>query len=146
VPAQAEGDDALGTRPPRRAPSLVAHLDRVVTRLSSVLAGTKLPDSLRDSLDRAVRAVDGLRSTARHARGAARRGIVDELGLIERTILDEAVSALDPQSLEELRAASSRELAPFRTRMPDAAYAEALEAALRRQIRECLGLPRIAPE
>jgi hypothetical protein len=142
---RAGADTDAGARS-RRGPSLSAHLDRVLMRFSSLLAGRDLPDRLRDAIDRAVGDVDAVRASSRGARGAARRVALDELARIDRELIDAVLRALPDDALAAARAEADGQLAPFKGRMTSDAYAESLAAAMGRVARERLGLPRVALE
>jgi hypothetical protein len=64
-----------------------------------------------------------------------------------RALDEELVGAARAESNDELAATLSRdadaELAPFKTRMPQAEYARAHEAAVDRLLRDALGLPSL---
>jgi hypothetical protein len=53
---------------------------------------------------------------------------------------------MDRAALDALAADAERELAPFAARMPPDARAQARDAAVRRLVRESLGLPTVRYE
>jgi hypothetical protein len=140
-PADGEGETAGA--PAHRTHSLPRHLERVALRLSSVLAGTALPESLRASLDAIQRDVDALVPTARALRGPARQAVVTRLADLEAVLSTAIGAALTGAERAELEAEASRELAAFRSRMSEPAYASARDALVLRLARECFGLPVI---
>lgn len=130
----------------RRGQSLAAHIEHVVARLTllrSSAGGSALTD---EALAEAVRALDGLQSEARRARGEVRDALIGELAEVERRVLERAIAAMDAGARGRLESEAENELAPFRPRMPADAYARARQAALARLVRERAMLPRIAYE
>ena len=127
-------------------PSLSAHVDRVMARLTVLRVGEGVDPAWNRALEEAVRRLDEYRAAARRARGPARADIVDGLRRIEAGLLAEA----DRLASDDIRASAAAEaadaLAPFRLRMVDAAYHEALERARLRALRVRLGLPTMVPE
>jgi hypothetical protein len=139
---QAPGEGAQGEGPvPRRGPTLTQHLERAALRLSSTLAGTRLPEPLASCVGTVAREVDELRGRARGARGEARRAIVSRLEVLDATLADAAAASVGETELDAVRAEAGSRLAPHRARMPDEEYdrAEALLAA--QLMRERFGLP-----
>ncbi len=130
----------------RKGPSLSAHVEHVLARLTMLRGSTterRVPD---DALERFVRALDGLQSRATRARGETREAVVDALAALDRALIDSATSMLTTDERARLDAEAERELGPFRVRMLPDAYARAREAAVARLVRDELGLPRIAFE
>jgi len=127
----------------RRSHSLPRHLERVTLRLSSVLAGTPLPEPLRRGLEDIAHEVDSLLPTARGLRGAARRSVVDRLAELDASLAALVAASVGEADRRDLEAEADRELTSFRARMAEAAYAEARDALVLRLARERLGLPVI---
>jgi hypothetical protein len=130
----------------QRTPPLPAHLDRLIVRLSSMLASMRLPPELREAIERATREIDVLRGGARGLRGAARQQVIERLASLEREVLEAGRSALPQSTRATLLARASSDLASFRGRMAATAFDAALEAATLREVRDHLGLPQIALE
>ena len=124
----------------RRPDSLPSHLDRVIVRLTALRAG-RGADTFSARLDEIVRQLDGLRSSAKQARGPARAAILDRLAAMDAELLDLARGQLDDEQGATLRAKAEAEIAPFAARMPADARAAAVEAAFMRLLREAAGLP-----
>ena len=123
----------------RRHESLPAHLDRVIARLTALRAG---PDrSLDDSLDSAIRELDGRRQDSRTVRGDARRQFLDRLTAIDTELLEAARRSCDAATLSRLSAEAGEELAPFKGRLSSDAFAESHRAAVDRLLRERSRLP-----
>lgn len=133
-----EGDAAPGGR---RRPTLAAHLDRVLARLTALRGSDRQPVGLAEALEETVRALDPLRAAAPHARGEARTTLVGELTSLDRALIRRALDALDTAARESAEAEARHALAPYRDRMPPDAYQRALDAATERHVRDSLGLP-----
>jgi hypothetical protein len=131
---------------PRRGPPLTTHLDRVLLKLSSFLAGTGAPASLRDLVQRDVREIDRMRREARGLRGPAREQVIVRLREIDDGMMAEVRHSAPADVVELLRTTAEAELKGFRSRMPDTAWTAAVESAIRQALRERLGLPAIALE
>ena len=136
--------DADGGEHQARQPSLPAHLERVVARLTSLRAGDGRP--LDTILEELVRELDAARGRARSLRGDARQTFVERLRVLDEHLVATARGGCGAEMLQELGAEADRELAPFRARMPDEAYAQSRNAAVNRLVRERLRLPVIAFE
>jgi hypothetical protein len=133
-------------RPARRGPSLAAHLDRVLTRLSSTLATRDLDEGLRNVASSVLHEVGALRDGARGLRGEARTSVLDRLAVLDEDLMGAAMVSLDAATREDIDAACRRDLAPFVARMSAAALADAMRTARVHAARERLGLPRVAME
>ena len=133
------------THLPARTDSLPAHLDRVIARLTMVRG--KNPSARFDSqVEAAVRDIDGMRASAKHARGDARTAIVMRLGDIDRTLVEAARTELGDVRMAELKAAAEAEVAPFAARMPGDGRTRAVNAACDRLLRDAASLPIVAFE
>jgi hypothetical protein len=139
----AEGDD--GSARAARHDSLPAHLDRVIARLTALRAGTP-PAAVAEALADAVRQLDGMRATARRARGAERAALLQELSALDDRLLATARGGLTDTEMARLRTEADAELAPFAARMPAAERDRAAGAALDRLVRTAAGLPVVAFE
>ena len=134
----------LQVRLQARHPSLPAHLERVVARLTALRAGDGR--SLDTILEEIVRELDAARGTAKSLRGDARQAFVDRLRVLDEHVITTAREGCGADMLQELRAEADRELAPFRARMPDEAYAQSRHACVNRLVRDRLRLPVITFE
>jgi hypothetical protein len=144
---RAVGVDRLHDEPAgeaARRDSLPAHLDRVIARLTALRAGGSRSDIFHRRIDAAVRELDGLRASAKHARGDARASILARLAALDRELIEAARGELDEARRRELRAEAEAEIAPFAARMTDQARATAIDAALDRLVRDFAGLPLVA--
>src|SRR4029453_18620971 len=122
--------------------SLPAHLDRVIARLTALRAGADR--SLDESLDWAIRELDGRRAEAKGLRGDARRAFVERLIVIDSELLAAARRECDEATLAQLAAEADDELAPFRDRLSSEAFAASHRAAVDRLVRERRRLPVVA--
>ena len=139
--ASGEERSAPGAGPAgHRGPSLPAHLERVLRRLTSARAAGRLDAAFDDLLDRVAREMEA----ARGARGAKRQALVERLAALDRELIDAARAALDEVSRAALGREAEEELAGFRAAMDPDAFARAREAAIDRLVRERAGLPTIA--
>jgi hypothetical protein len=137
----ADGRDAASDVS-RKRESLAAHLDRVVARLTALRGA---PDRAFDAvLEETVREIDVARASARHARGEARRELIDRLRAMDQRLLTAARQAVAEPELAGLAAEADAELAPFRNRMPVDTYARSHGACIDRLVRERTRLPVIS--
>ncbi|MFP5379151.1 MAG: hypothetical protein ACLGHP_05280, partial [Vicinamibacteria bacterium] len=139
----AAGQDPSAAGRTRRGPSLAAHLDRVVERLSSIRAGTTLAPSAGEAVDTALRDLDALAGRARGARGDMRQGIREELVRIDEQLLEAMLSSEDDATRERLARHAAEELRPLRDRLPPDAYAQACRRLARQLLRQERGLPEV---
>jgi hypothetical protein len=133
-----------------RGPSLAAHVDRAMQRLTQALLelGRFAPEeaaAVRAAMEAALATLDRLQGDARGARGEARATLVAALATADVALASALVGALPPAAAEELMRTARAELAPFAGRMaaPDLASAEA--AALARLVRERFRAPELTP-
>ena len=127
----------------RRGPSLAAHLEQVIARLTSWRAGGERPSSVESLVDGLVQELDAARGTAKTARGASRQRLLTQLadadGQLVATLRETAETSLRARLREE----AERDLEPFRERMPRAAFEQAVAAGADRLLRDHFKLPRI---
>jgi hypothetical protein len=140
VPASAPADDP---QRPRRAASLPAHLERVANRLTLLRGDARNDREMERAIAAAVLQMDAHRHASRGARGPARAALIAQLESLDDSLLAHVRSRLSPEQLDALGREAAQTLAPFRERMPPAAYAAAHESALIRLVREHAGLPVI---
>ncbi len=135
------GEDASRTS---RGPSLPAHLERVVLRLTAARASGRLGDAFDDIIDRVSRELDGARAESRGLRGEARQELIARLAALDAELVVAARASLDEAAVAELMRGAADELASFRQRMLADAFARALDGAFMRLVRERFNLPTIA--
>jgi len=143
VPIQSEdaetgSDEAESSR---HRGSLPAHLDRVIARLTMVRGGEDR--SLDETVDRFVRELDGVRSTAKTLRGDARAAFLARLQELDVELIEIARVNSSPETLQQFEVEADDELAPFRDRMAREVYERSRRAAVDRLIRERRRLPVI---
>jgi hypothetical protein len=125
----------------KRGPSLPAHLERVVLKLTAARASGRLGDEFDAVIDRVSAELEIARAAAGGVRGEARERLLARLAALDAELLDGARAALSDADREALVREAGEELASFRDRMAADAFARAREGALSRLIRERLGLP-----
>lgn len=135
-------DAPQGGEAPAKRDSLPAHLDRVIARLTAMRASGRSAAFDR-RLDEAVRELDRTRTTAKQARGEARRSVVARLAALDRELLEAARDEIDPARRAALVAEAESEIAPFAARMTGEARTRAIDAAFDRLLRDAVGLPAI---
>jgi hypothetical protein len=129
---------------PERHETLPSHLERVVARLSELRSESDRElDALIESM---VCELDAARATAKSLRGAARAALLERLVALDGQLMTVARSRLTMDSRAELRREAEAELAPFRARMPQAAYEQSLAACMDRLLREQARLPTLTLE
>jgi hypothetical protein len=126
----------------RKHDSLTSHLDRAISRLTALRAG-RAAGATADRIDDAVRELDRLKASARHARGEARSAILDRLAALDAALLDAAREELDDTRRSDLQSRAEGEIAPFAARMTADARRAAADAAFARLVRESAGLPTL---
>lgn len=141
----ADRDESESAGAPSRASvSLRAHLDRVVTRLTDYLAMTTDDGPLVTVIERIMHELDAARPASRTARGDARAAYLARLTVLDGEMMDAAESSASAELRTALGAAAESELAGYRGRMPEEAFAKARAAASRKLLRERLKLPEVA--
>lgn len=145
-------DAASGALAPRagRGPSLAAHVDRAMQRLTQALLdlGRFTPEeasAARAAMEAALGSLDRLRGDVRGARGDARATLVATLATADNALASGLVAALPPAAAAELTRTARGELAPFAGRMAPADLASAEAAALARLVRERFRAPELTP-
>lgn len=137
--------DAEAAPAERKPDSLPSHLDRVIARLTAL----RTSDRSRAFVDRigdTVRELDGLKASAKSARGDARAAILDRLVALDGALLDVAREELNDAARAELRRKAEAEIAPFAARMPGDARSAAIDAAFTRLVREAIGFPPLSTQ
>jgi hypothetical protein len=140
--AAPNSDDVRG----RRGPSLPEHLERVLTKLSTLRATGVLTDAADPLLDRVSSELDTVRASSAGLRGAPRREAVGRLAALDDELIRLARASVPAPTVDALRQQALAEVGPYRTSMAEDAFEEAAERALRHAVRAHLGLPTIAFE
>ncbi|HEY7171685.1 MAG TPA: hypothetical protein VH417_12630 [Vicinamibacterales bacterium] len=131
-------------QPAARGPSLPAHLERVLLRLTTARVKGVLGEAADPALDRVSAELDVARASARGVRGEARRALLERLIDLDAQLLAIARRSLPDADLRAIERSADEELAPFKPQMAVDAYARAHVAAVDRLIRERAGLPIVA--
>lgn len=135
--------EAATTMPKREG--LATVIRRAIAKLTAARGSHSLwAGAAGGEVDRIVQALDALASKAERARGAARAGLVAELGTFDAALIAAARAALAPPALRELEAQADQDLAPFRDRMPQDAWRSSREAALVQLLRVHAQLPTLS--
>ena len=105
-----------------RGPSLAAHVDRAMQRLTQALLelGRFAPEeasAARAAMEAALATLDRLQGDARGARGEARAALVAALATADGALAAALVAALPPAAAADLTRTARAELAPFASRM-----------------------------
>lgn len=141
---RAVGVAAVDATETPRQPSLTAHLERVLMRLTNLRA----TDAFGAELDRIIDAVshelDAARGSGRGVRGDARRAIETRLTALDADLMTIARGALSDRDREAIARAADGELAPFRARMAADAFERARAAAFDRLVRDRFSVPELA--
>jgi hypothetical protein len=127
-----------------RGPSLPAHLERVLLRLTTARVKGVLGEAADPALDRVSAELDVARASAGGVRGQARRALLERLADLDAQLLTIARRSLPDAELHAIERSADEELAPFKPQMAPDAYARARVAAVDRLIRERAGLPTVA--
>lgn len=139
-----ERDGGGESAEPHRGPSLPAHLERVLTRLSSARATGRLGPEADALIDRVSEELDQARSRARGVRGEPRRALLERLAAVDRALIDAAALGMTSPEREAVAAEAADELAAFRDRLTPEAFAAAVARTRDRLIRDRTGLPVVA--
>ncbi len=138
-------DEPAGDEPRQRSgPSLRAHLDRVVTRLTDCLARGAVGGNLERAIERVVAELGEARPASRGLRGDARAALITRLHAVDDELMAAARAATAPDVLEAIGREAGQDLAAFSGRMSADDYGRAVEAATVKLLRERLKLPDIA--
>ncbi len=128
----------------RKGPSLPAHLERVVLRLTAARALGALGESFDDVIDRVAGELDAARAEVRGLRGETRQRLIERLAVLDQELLQRAHVSLDEAVRAEIAREADEELAPFRLGMAPDAFARARAGAIDRLVRDRFRLPTIA--
>jgi hypothetical protein len=154
--AEDEGAEAVGgeaapaavepePRPAHRTPSLVAHLDRAMRRLTQCVVDPAVPVAARTAIDRTLEALDALRTGSRGLRGEARAAVLAELARLDGELGARLLEAIPAAERDDLTRLARADLAPFAPRLAPADRAAAEAAATLRLLRERFRIPELVP-
>ena len=139
--AASQARDATAEPVRRRGPSLPEHLERVLTRLSSLRVTGVLGDAADPIVDAVSAELDRARARPAGLRGDERKALLERLDRLDDGLLDVAAASVADDVTTAARADAAESLAPFRATMSAEAYADAMTRALRQALRSRLGLP-----
>jgi hypothetical protein len=143
LPGTTQSGDEAGDRKRRR--SLPEHLNRVLERLTAVMAVPRArAEALERLLESTANEIASLSEQAGPFRGEARARVGARLAELDRALLDGARQHADAAVLAALRQEAADELAPFRERMPKDAYDRAFQSAVDRLLRDREQLPTVS--
>ena len=139
LPGTGHDDDSA-----KRRPGMRAHLDGVLEKITGRLTSARpLGAHLKQVLESIADEVTSLAQVAEPVRGEARARISVRLSELDQIMLDAVRGEVDSGSLPEIQREAQEELAPFRERMDDEAFRQALNLAIGRLLREQEKLPVI---
>ena len=127
----------------RKGPSLPDHLERVLTRLSSLRVTGVLGDGADPIVDAVSTELDRARARSAGLRGDDRKALLERLERLDDDLLAFASASVAEDVTVAARTDAAESLAPFRATMGAEAYAEAMTRALGQALRSRLGLPVI---
>ena len=130
-------------RPVRRRPSLAAHLEQAVNRLTAWRDAPEHPSSVAGLTDTLVRELELIRTAAKTVRGAARERVLARLAEADEELLTALRAAADDTLRARLERDAERDLESYRERLPADAYREAVRAGSDRLLREHFKPPRL---
>jgi hypothetical protein len=130
--------------PPRKGPSLPAHLERVLLRLTSAGATGRLGADGDSVIDRVSRELDAVQASAAGVRGDARRALLGRLSALDSEIGVLALRSLEPDERRQLDREADDELGGFRDRLAPEAYERARAVVVDRLARARFGLPVVS--
>jgi hypothetical protein len=142
-PADGTAHERTEADPGHRGPSLPAHLERVVLRLTSARVSGMLGAEADSVIDRIAQDLDAARSSGRGIRGDARRALIDRLAAYDRELLMLARHAISDTDMAGLENDAAEQLSALKSTMLADAYARAHEAAIDRLVRERAHLPTL---
>ena len=138
----AAGPDVEDPQPsPRTKKSLASQIDSALAKLTVLRGSDQAAPALGPALERAVRALDAVRADAGRARGEARDEILRQLSSINDELTGAALAAVGDADRRAMEKEANAELAPFRSRMSDEAFAQSRLQAMQRLVRDRFGLP-----
>jgi hypothetical protein len=138
-------EGSRGTAEPggSRRPSLAAHIERGIARLTALRASSQGTQSFTGALEDAARVLDRLHPEAKRARGESREAILRELVVVDEALMAAVLTTIDQPTREAAEREAKEALSPYRDRMAPDAYQQATRAAVERYVRNHFGLPTI---
>jgi hypothetical protein len=139
----AGGPDRIVETAGGRGRGLNAHLDRVVSRLQEAHMREGAGSALGDAIDRLLSDLVPGRGP-KPLRGQARAAFLERLVDLDAALLAAAREAVGAEVLTAIRREAEEELAPFRSRLADMVFRDALHACENRLLRQQLRLPTVS--
>ena len=140
-PGPGDAPAAAAPRAERRGPSLRAHLERALHKLSQGRATSVLDDTFEPVLETLSGLYDRARGDGHGVRGEARAELIGMLTELDHRMMAVARHAVGRARLAAFEQDATADLAGFRASMPPDAWAKALAGAVDQQVRATLGLP-----
>ena len=131
-----------GDRRARARLSLPKHLDRVLERVTGRLTNREDVPEVRAALERLIVDIEGLRTTARDARGPLRESLIGQLEELDTRLLA-TIREVDDPRCADVEGEARGELAPFKSRLSGASYTRSLAASVDRLLRERFHIPGV---
>jgi hypothetical protein len=144
IAAHASSPDGPSGVATRKRASLAAHIERTIAALTARRAGAGR--ELDRALDATVRQLDALRAAGKAPRGEARAHVLETLRTIDERLMSDVRALVSAAEMQTVEQEAEESLAPFRSRMPAAAWMTARTAAMDRALRARLQLPVISFE
>jgi len=138
--AEPASTDRGGPAKKRSAPKAI---DRAIDRLGRLAGRLELPGEFRDAMSRMIDQLSTLRETMAHTRGGAREQLLEQLGPLDRELLDHARTVVPTDVMRDITARAEQDLAPYRDRLSPEAWARAVSVTVDRGVREHLSLPSL---
>ncbi len=126
----------------RRRPSVVRQLDRAIDRLVRAAGRLEMPEGFRLEAARILELLVAIREKARHARGDARRALLEHLASVDQDLTALARQA-EGGTVAQVEAEAQADLAPYRARLGPVAWRRSLDASVDRTLRDRFGLPSL---
>ena len=130
----------------QKKPALASHIERAVARLTGHRAGGTRSAPFGERIDAIVRQLDHMAAGARATRGDARLVLIDRLRSLDDELIAAAREEAGAELTNRLAGEAEAELAPFVSRMPAVALADARSRAFERLLRDAFALPELAYE
>lgn len=131
-----------GSGPARK--STTRELDRAVDRLVATAGRLEFPEEFRARVNDVLDRVITMRDAVKGSRGAAREALLAPLPALDQALSEAARSAAPADVLASVRADAEADLGPFRARLTQEAWAQALAVTINRGVRAHFGLPDLA--
>lgn len=131
-----------GSGPARK--STTRELDRAIDRLVATAGRLELPEEFRARVNDVLDRVIAMRDALKGSRGAAREAALAPVPALDQALCEAARAAVPADVLAAIRTDAEADLAPFRDRLSQEAWAQALAVTIDRGVRAHFGLPDLA--